>query len=492
MSHKLAEFIRARREAVTPAMAGLPGGGRRRTPGLRREELAQLCDVSPTWLTWLEQGRPVSASSRMLARLAQVLQLSAAERGYLFDVADKADPEHGEAAGGGAAAGELAAIVAAIDAPAYMLDRQWNAVAWNAGGGRSVCRLARCAAAGVSTESAAEFAAFHVPVAAGARADRRLARARAAPGGRVSRRYRPPCGPGAAGRPDRANWPAPARSFASGGARSRCWAAMAACAASSIRVQGPLSFNQVTLHLARQHEVKLVMLLPVLSTVAAALAIIRATALRYAVSVPPPVLAPAVAMMTVSLLPGVALPSHNPNLRSIYAMLAAAGLFSLMDTAMKLLSETYPAMQVTALRALSSLPLVCLYLLYRGAFKNLLKVRWPLHCLRGALGVAMITLFAYGLKRLSLAEAYSLFFIAPLLITALSVFILKERVDLARWCAIAVGLGGVLVVLRPEGGEFLVAGRPGRAGRGRLLCRVGHHRAASSAAATPAKAWCSG
>ena len=147
--------------------------------------------------------------------------------------------------------------------------------------------------------------------------------------------------------------------------------------------------------------------------------------------------------------------SHNPNLRSIYAMLAAAGMFSLMDTAMKLLSETYPAMQVTALRALSSLPLVCLYLLYRGAFKNVLKVRWPLHVLRGVLGILMITLFAYGLKRLSLAEAYSLFFIAPLLITALSVLILKERVDLARWCAIVVGLGGVLVVLRPEGGDFL-------------------------------------
>ena len=147
--------------------------------------------------------------------------------------------------------------------------------------------------------------------------------------------------------------------------------------------------------------------------------------------------------------------SHNPNLRSIYAMLAAAGMFSLMDTAMKLLSETYPAMQVTALRALSSLPLVCLYLLYRGAFKNVLKVRWPLHVFRGALGILMITLFAYGLKRLSLAEAYSLFFIAPLLITALSVFILKERVDLARWCAIVMGLGGVLVVLRPEGGDFL-------------------------------------
>lgn len=146
--------------------------------------------------------------------------------------------------------------------------------------------------------------------------------------------------------------------------------------------------------------------------------------------------------------------SHNPNLRSIYAMLAAAGLFSLMDTAMKLLSETYPAMQVTALRALTSLPLVCLYLWYRGAFRRVLKVRWSLHLLRGALGIAMITLFAYGLKCLSLAEAYSLFFIAPMLITALSVLILKERVDLARWCAIAVGLAGVLVVLRPSGGEF--------------------------------------
>lgn len=81
----------------------------------------------------------------------------------------------------------------------------------------------------------------------------------------------------------------------------------------------------------------------------------------------------------------VFLTSPSNNLRSIYAMLTAAGMFSLMDTAMKLLSEHYPAMQVTALRALSSLPLVCLYLLYRGAFKNVLQVRWPLHVLRGAL-----------------------------------------------------------------------------------------------------------
>ena len=51
---KLGECIRAQRERVAPEQVGLPGGGRRRTPGLRREELAQLCEVSPTWLTWLE------------------------------------------------------------------------------------------------------------------------------------------------------------------------------------------------------------------------------------------------------------------------------------------------------------------------------------------------------------------------------------------------------------------------------------------------------
>ena len=197
MSNKLAEFIRARREAVTPAMAGLPGGGRRRTPGLRREELAQLCDVSPTWLTWLEQGRPVSASAKMLARLAQVLQLSAAERAYLFEVADKHDPSHATGEGGGPAAAELAAIVSAIDAPAYILDRAWNAVAWNRRGGHLFAGWLHGDAA------APNQLRFMFLERGRARAGRRLARAGTAAGGGVSRRYRPAGGPGAAGRPDR-------------------------------------------------------------------------------------------------------------------------------------------------------------------------------------------------------------------------------------------------------------------------------------------------
>jgi len=146
------------------------------------------------------------------------------------------------------------------------------------------------------------------------------------------------------------------------------------------------------------------------------------------------------------------------NLRSIYAMLIAVFMFSLMDTAMKLLAAHYPAMQVAALRSLSSLPLVVLYVAWRGGFATMLQARWSLHVLRGVLGIGMLALFAYGLKRLSLAEAYSIFFIAPALITAMAVFFLKERVNRARWIAIFVGLAGVLVVLRPEGGGFLTLG----------------------------------
>jgi drug/metabolite transporter (DMT)-like permease len=146
------------------------------------------------------------------------------------------------------------------------------------------------------------------------------------------------------------------------------------------------------------------------------------------------------------------------NLRSIYFMLAAVAMFSLMDTAMKLLSATYPAMQVAALRALTSLPLVCAYVAWRGAFRGVFKISWGMHLFRGALGIAMLSLFAFGLKNLSLAEAYSIFFIAPALITALSVLFLKERVNAARWLAIVVGLGGVLVVLRPTGEGMLTLG----------------------------------
>ena len=93
----------------------------------------------------------------------------------------------------------------------------------------------------------------------------------------------------------------------------------------------------------------------------------------------------------------LSLSSRQENLHSIYAMLIAVAMFSCMDTAMKLLSAHYPATQVTAMRSLSSLPLLCGYMLYRGAFKGIFRIRWPMHLLRAALGIAMLTTFAFGL-----------------------------------------------------------------------------------------------
>jgi drug/metabolite transporter (DMT)-like permease len=145
-------------------------------------------------------------------------------------------------------------------------------------------------------------------------------------------------------------------------------------------------------------------------------------------------------------------------MRSIRAMLVCVAMFSIMDATMKLLSAHFPAMQVAAIRALSALPLVGAYLFWRGGQRSLLRIRWPLHLLRGAIGIAMLSLFTYGLKTLSLAQAYSIFFIGPILVTALSVFVLGERVDAARWIAIVGGMAGVLVVLRPTGTGFFTLG----------------------------------
>jgi drug/metabolite transporter (DMT)-like permease len=116
-------------------------------------------------------------------------------------------------------------------------------------------------------------------------------------------------------------------------------------------------------------------------------------------------------------------------------------------------------MQVAAIRGLSSLPLVLAWVAATGAFGSLWRIRWPIHLLRGALGIVMLSAFAYALKRMPMTGAYALFFVSPLLITALSVPILGEAVGLRRWLAIAVGLGGVLVVLRPAGeGMLTLAG----------------------------------
>jgi len=143
------------------------------------------------------------------------------------------------------------------------------------------------------------------------------------------------------------------------------------------------------------------------------------------------------------------------NLRGIIVMVCAAALFTLMDSGMKLLSAHYSPMQVTALRSLSSLPLVYVYVAWRSSFRAMLQVRWPLHLLRGVIAVIMLLTFVIGLQHLPLTETYSIFFVAPLFITALSGPVLGEYVSRARWVAIFTGLIGVLVVLRPTGAGMM-------------------------------------
>jgi len=131
-------------------------------------------------------------------------------------------------------------------------------------------------------------------------------------------------------------------------------------------------------------------------------------------------------------------------------MVVAIGLFSLMDAALKLLAAHYPPFQVAALRGAASLPWVLLWIASTGGFRILVRIRWPLHLLRGVLAVLMMAPFIYALRHLPLTTAYALFFVAPLLVTALAVPILGERVGPRRWTAIVVGLLGVLVILRPS------------------------------------------
>ncbi|MGA2792361.1 MAG: helix-turn-helix transcriptional regulator [Roseiarcus sp.] len=127
----LGAFLRRRREQLRAVDVSLPASrsGRRRTPGLRREEMAQICGMSPTWYAWIEQGRDISVSSAALARLAAAMRLTPAERSYLFELTRKRDPT--EPSPGRREEDEppqaLRDALNAMTAPAYLLDRLWRA-----------------------------------------------------------------------------------------------------------------------------------------------------------------------------------------------------------------------------------------------------------------------------------------------------------------------------------------------------------------------------
>jgi transcriptional regulator with XRE-family HTH domain len=123
----LGEFVRAHRERLPPANPS----GRRRTPGLRREELAARAGIGTTWCAWIEQGREVNASPQALARISQALELTPAERAYLFELSGRRDPQTRIPESATAAPDSIRTLVEALSQPAYGLDRLWNACCWN-------------------------------------------------------------------------------------------------------------------------------------------------------------------------------------------------------------------------------------------------------------------------------------------------------------------------------------------------------------------------
>jgi transcriptional regulator with XRE-family HTH domain len=128
--NELAAFLRARRETTDPVSFGLQPGSRRRTPGLRREELAQLAGISVTWYTWLEQARDISVSRQVIDSLARVLRLPPGDRAHLFTVAGLALPaeQHGPVE----IDGTLRRLVHTLDPnPACVISLWWDLLGWN-------------------------------------------------------------------------------------------------------------------------------------------------------------------------------------------------------------------------------------------------------------------------------------------------------------------------------------------------------------------------
>ena len=129
---ELAAFLRTRRERISPEDVGLPPGTRRRTAGLRREELAQLAGVGVTWYTWLEQGRPINASVQVLDAIARTLKLDATERAHLFRLADVPGAAGIAACDDCPLPHEVQQILDALPLPACVVTERFDLLAWNA------------------------------------------------------------------------------------------------------------------------------------------------------------------------------------------------------------------------------------------------------------------------------------------------------------------------------------------------------------------------
>jgi transcriptional regulator with XRE-family HTH domain len=128
---ELAAFLRTRRERISPEDVGLPAGARRRTSGLRREELAQLAGVGVTWYTWLEQGRPINASVQVLDAVSRTLRLDTTERAHLFRLADVPGTATVSGCDDCPMPAEVQQVLDALPLPACVVTERFDLLAWN-------------------------------------------------------------------------------------------------------------------------------------------------------------------------------------------------------------------------------------------------------------------------------------------------------------------------------------------------------------------------
>jgi drug/metabolite transporter (DMT)-like permease len=155
-------------------------------------------------------------------------------------------------------------------------------------------------------------------------------------------------------------------------------------------------------------------------------------------------------------------------LRGITLMIAAVGVFGVMDALMKVLAASYPPMQIACLRGASSLPFVFATCLVAGRLRELRPRRLHLHAVRAVVSIAMLWCFVFALSQMTLANTYAITLSAPLLVVPCAALLLGERADRHVWAAILVGLAGVLVMLKPTAAG--IVSLAGLAALGSALC----------------------
>jgi len=146
---------------------------------------------------------------------------------------------------------------------------------------------------------------------------------------------------------------------------------------------------------------------------------------------------------------------HQDNRTGIFCLLIGIAVFSVQDLILKLISEAYPLHQAMVLRSLTAIPfMLAIVWWFDGTLRSLLSPRWPAMLGRGLLNFSAYTAYYLALAALPMATTVSLYFTAPLIITVLSVVMLREKVSTRRWLAVGAGFAGVVIMVRPGGTLF--------------------------------------